>query len=344
MQEITIGVDQSGQRLDKFLRRQFPAAGSGFLYKMLRKKNITLNGRKAEGSEMLEQGDIVRSFFADETFAKLSGGAAAGSRDAAQDRTEALIRSCREAYRTLGGITVFYEDAEILALNKPMGVLSQKAGPGDLSSNEWLIGYLLETGQITAEGLRSFRPSVCNRLDRNTTGLVLCGKTLHGTQALSEAIRERTVSKFYHTIVAGKVTQPQRIEGYLVKDRQTNRVTVSDSLSAGTQQSDMEAAYICTTYRPLVSNGAYTLLEVELITGRSHQIRAHLASVGHPIIGDAKYGDAGINARFRHKYGLRCQLLHARRLEFPKDNSQAGLILEAPYPELFARIRNDLFV
>ncbi|MDE6700251.1 MAG: RluA family pseudouridine synthase, partial [Acetatifactor sp.] len=167
MQEITVGTNQAGQRLDKFLHKCLPEAQNSFLYKMLRKKNITLNGKRAEGRELLQQGDVVRMFFAEETFLKFSG---------QSGKSEYL-----KAYRQLEDISVIYEDKERVILNKPAGVLSQKAKDSDLSLNEWLIGYLLETGAITAGELCTFKPSVCNRLDRNTSGLVLCGKTLHGT-------------------------------------------------------------------------------------------------------------------------------------------------------------------
>ena len=199
MQSVTIGVNQAGQRLDKFLHKYLPHAGTGFLFKMLRKKNITLNGRKAEGQELLSVGDEVRFFFSDETFEKFSGMTVSGmTKTAKTDETEEYLR----AYKVLQGVQVLYEDDNIVLLNKPAGILTQKAAPKDISLNEWLTGYLLETNAITAEEFHSFRPSVCNRLDRNTSGIVLCGKSLAGSQALSRIIRERTLKKYYHTISA----------------------------------------------------------------------------------------------------------------------------------------------
>ena len=355
MQEIIIGPNQAGQRFDKFLHKYLPEAGNSFLYKMLRKKNITLNGRKAEGKELLCEGDVVKMFFAEETFRKFAGRTAnknfssvAKDSDAAESRGRSNLNTKSagllfdkglglrsntfylQAYRQLHDISVIYEDENIVVLNKPAGILTQKAKAADLSLNEWLIGYLLESGKITEEELHTFRPSVCNRLDRNTSGLVLCGKSLHGSQTLSELIRTRQIQKYYRTICVGKIDAPAYIEGYLEKDERTNKVRISPGKGDG----DL----IRTAYRPLSANDKYTLLEVELITGKTHQIRAHLASIDHPLIGDYKYGSREINNRLKKEYGLEWQLLHAHRMVFPD-----GREIVAPCPEQFEQIVAGLF-
>lgn len=357
MQSVIIKKNQAGQRLDKFLRKYLPGAGSGFLYKMLRKKNITLNGKKAEGSELLALNDKVCFFFSEETFAKFSGFAREGD-----DEQEAI-----RAYGILRGIAVLYEDEDVLVLDKPAGVLTQKAAAGDCSLNEWLIGYLLEKGALSGEELHSFRPAVCNRLDRNTGGIVLCGKSLAGSQYLSRCIRERTIRKFYRTICVGKMEEARTIHGYLAKDRKTNRVRVWSEEEWRKRPGGAEAAPVYTAYRPLAwtaeadtyscrpkdseekdkCDRGYTLLEVELITGKTHQIRAHLASIGHPLIGDTKYGDPAINRRLKEKYGLSYQLLHACRVEFPREDEGVGerlggMTVSAPCPELFAALQNEM--
>lgn len=286
MQSITIGKNQAGQRFDKFLHKYLPNAGSGFLYKMLRKKNITLNGKKADGKEILAEGDVVKCFFAEETFVKFSGTGMSSttSTQAFVQTLHPITKDYEKAYQTLKNITVLYEDEHIVALNKPVGVLTQKATDEDLSLNEWLIGYLLHTGGIAVEDLHTFRPSVCNRLDRNTSGLVLCGKSLKGSQYLSRIIKEHTLRKFYYTICEGIVSEEILLEGYLKKDKKTNTVTVSRDKSA-------DSDYVKTIFTPLktgiceVEKLQATLLSVELFTGKTHQIRAHLQSIGHSIIG-----------------------------------------------------------
>lgn len=329
MQSVTIGNNQAGQRLDKFLHKYLPAAGTGFLYKMLRKKNITLNGRKAEGSEILAPGDELSFFFSEETFRKFSGGPVFGD--------EYIL-----AYRSLQDVGVLYEDADILLAEKSAGILTQKAVQGDLSLNEWLIGFLLDSGRMGREELATFKPSVCNRLDRNTSGIVLCGKTLAGSQYLSGCIRERKIRKFYRTVCVGRVERETVVEGYLVKDSRRNKVTVSaKSPGSGVQEA------IKTRYLPLSCSGDYSLLEVELITGKTHQIRAHLAGCGHPLVGDGKYGNKEVNAAFRQRFGLRYQLLHAYRVEFPTCEAGpgaalSGRIFTAPYSEAFIRILQGL--
>lgn len=327
MQSYEIGPNEGGQRFDKFLHKYMPSAGTGFFYKMLRKKNITLNGKKAEGKEILNVGDKVCFFFADETFEKFRGISAENTKI-----SEGNTGEYQKARETLKGITVLYEDEHVLILNKPAGILSQKAQNTDLSLNEWLIGYLLLENKITKKQLETFKPSVCNRLDRNTSGLVLCGKSLAGSQKLSELIRQREVGKFYRTFVKGQMKEAAHITGKLVKDEHSNKVTISVN-----DGQDIETAY-----KPIADLGDMTYLEVELITGKTHQIRAHLSSVGHPIAGDGKYGHEGFNEKMRREFGVKWQLLHAYRMEFPVlDGALVGLSQKeiiAPLPPIYEKI------
>lgn len=358
MQTMIIGKNQAGQRFDKFLHKYLPQAGNSFIYKMLRKKNITLNGKKAEGKEILAEGDVVESFFSEETFAKFSG--------------EANCESSENftAYKNLKGISILYEDENIVIVNKPAGVLTQKSAPEDLTLNEWLIGYLLESGGISEGELATFRPSVCNRLDRNTSGIVLCGKSLAGSQGLSRIIKDHSLRKFYRTICVGIIENDIVLEGVLTKDYDTNKVTIKnqDSLK-GASTPSKEGEYIRTAFHPIACKNGFTYLEVELFTGKTHQIRAQLAHIGHPIIGDFKYGDRKQNQRFLNEYGLKNHLLHAHHIIFPKDdlgeeltahlNSEKafpiisgetkdalkkvlGSTFTAPCPELFKKIKKEL--
>ena len=320
MKEIRIGENESGQRLDKFLLKYMSLAPKSFIYKMLRKKNITLNGKKAQGNEQLRQGDAVKLFLSDDTIGKFSE-----TRTAGYAKTE---------------LDILYEDKHTIFINKPAGMLSQKAAAEDVSLVEHLIAYLLKTGQISEEALATFRPSVCNRLDRNTSGIVAAGKSLAALQQLSAMFRERSLKKYYLCLVHGRVTEARRISGFLSKDERTNRVRVQ---RAGERRSPQkEEARIETEYRPLRSGDGVTLLEVHLITGKTHQIRAHLAAEGHPIIGDYKYGMRSVNDSFKREYGLSTQLLHSCRLCFPECTGAlselSGREITAPVPDLFRRI------
>lgn len=290
MQQIIIKDNEAGQRLDKMLAKYLNEAPKSFLYKMLRKKNITLNGKKAAGNEKLVSGDEVKLFLSDETIARFSS---------------SLVQYTKEK------LDILYEDENILLINKPAGMLSQKAVDSDESVVEHLITYLLTSGQLSEQDLKTFKPSVCNRLDRNTSGMIAAGKSLKGLQELSRLFKDRTLGKYYLCLAAGNITEPSRIQGYLAKDEKTNQVTVHTVKTDG-------ADPIETEYRPLKADGDVTLLEVHLITGKTHQIRAHLASVGHPVIGDYKYGNRNVNDSYRKAYGLEHQLLHAYRLIFPE--------------------------
>ena len=307
MQKITVSSNEAGQRLDKLLGKYLSNAPMSFVYKMLRKKNIKLNGKKAQGNEKLTKGDQVEVFLSDDTWQKFAG-APGAEKQLPADLARAMESSIR--------LSVIYEDPDILILNKPSGMLSQKAAPSDLSLNEYMIAYLLKKGDLKLAELATFRPSVCNRLDRNTSGLVTAGKSLAGLQQLSEKDR-------------------QKIEGYLLKNEMTNQVKIL-------KEAKGEAKPIATEYIPLADNGQQTILKVHLITGRTHHIRAHLSSTVHPIIGDSKYGNPKVNSIFRKKYALKYQLLHAWKMQFPKREDALAKVSEkeltAPLPEGFTTI------
>lgn len=318
MREIIVSANEAGQRMDKLLAKYLSEAPKSFIYKMLRKKNIVLNGKKADGSEKLKCEDSVKLFLSEKTIEKFT------KRVEVPKNTDAKVT-----------LDILYEDSNILLINKPVGMLSQKAKPEDVSLVEHLITYLLENGTITQEELALFRPSVCNRLDRNTSGIVVAGKSLVGLQVMGQLFKDRSLKKFYRCLVLGEVKKDSYIKGYLTKDEKTNKVTVTSKPSG-------ESSPIETSYQVIASNGRYTLLEVHLITGRTHQIRAHLASIGHPIAGDYKYGNRTANEYLKSEYKLTHQLLHAYRLEMPAITGElenlSNKIFTAPLPKRFTNI------
>ena len=286
MQEFFVDRDERGQRLDKYLRRRLPLAPSSFIYKMLRKKNITLQGKKADGSEKVETGDRVVLFLSDETIAKFS------FPDEHMDtKNREREKEADTAYHRLtpllGPSPVLYEDENILIIRKPKGILSQKAAPSNLSMNEWLRGYLQQKGETG-----NFSPAVCNRLDRNTGGILLCARSLQGSRDLSALIRDRKIIKTYTMAVHGSIGKPGRIDAGLVKDRTRNQVRTAEG-------GGMRAV---TVYRPIQTGRLATLTEADLITGRSHQLRVHMASIGHPIVGDPRYGDPALDRRLLSRF------------------------------------------
>ena len=313
MKLITVHKQEEGQRLVKLLGAYLKEAPTSFFYKMLRKKNITLNGKKADGTEKLKSGDEIRLFLSDETYEKFAGKARP-----------------KEKFPT-AKLNIVYEDSNVIFINKPAGMLSQKSVSSDVSLNEYLLGYLEKRGRWKQEESRAFRPSVCNRLDRNTSGMVICGKSMAGLQQMSALLKDRSLHKYYLCLVKGIMTESQHLEGYLLKNESTNQVQIFKEEAEG-------ASHIITEYEPLYTEGEVTLLKVTLVTGKSHQIRAHLSSIGHPIIGDPKYGDRKMNAFFRETHGVQNQMLHAWKLSFPEmpaplDNL-SGKSFEAEPPKL----------
>ena len=319
MKEIQIGPNEAGQRLDKLLKKYLKEAPGSFLYKMLRKKNIVLNGKKATGSEKLAEGDSVKLFLADETIGKFTGS------------PQSTKGQCFDEQKATDiSFSVVYEDQDLLLLNKPEGLLSQKAKKGDISVADQVVQYLVQTGSLTSAQLETFTPSICNRLDRNTSGLIAAGKSLAGLQRMGELLQNRTLEKYYLCIVKGKITQPEHLKGYLKKDSRTNQVTIS-------KRGDGEAQAIETEYMPIAWQDQMTLLKVHLITGKTHQIRAHLAACGHPLLGDVVYGPGKCPIA-----GLEGQTLHAGILGFIHPRTGEYMEFTAPLPEYFEKLLNTL--
>lgn len=319
MQLITVTSQEAGQRLDKFLGKYMSQAPKSFFYKMLRKKNITLNGKKAAGMEKLAAGDEVRLFLSDETITKFQGAVAEPTVIANQVQ-----------------LAIVYEDEDVLVINKPQGMLSQKAEKTDISLVEYVTDYVMSSQDREQT---TFRPGICNRLDRNTTGLIVAGKTVAGLQYFNQLFRERDLQKYYLCLVKGKLTKRADIDGYLIKDENQNKVTVR------TEKTEA-AVRIVTAYEPLEHifwrEQEYTLLKVHLITGKSHQIRAHLQSIGHPIVGDAKYGEKSMYHLFKKEFGVRYQLLHAWKLCLQETEylpeKYHGMMWTAPLPQQFQNV------
>ena len=328
MQKLTISSREAGQRMDKFLVKYLNAASSGFLYKMLRKKNIDLNGRRAEPSVLLKEGDTINLWLSDETISAFRK----EKQQVPENRKAAGKKAAAEA-----AYSILYEDDEIIIADKPCGLLSQKAGPRDISINELLLAHVRK--EADASSLRAFTPSVCNRLDRNTSGLITFAKTYPAARLLSGLFADRSLHKYYLAPVLGTVEAPGHLRAYLRKDETDNRVLIREAYFEG-------ASLIETAYEPVGIFGNCTLLKILLVTGKTHQIRAHLASLGHPLLGDAKYGDAEENRRLKKRFGLSHQLLHACELQFPETlpsplSGLSGRSFRAEPPALFQTVLKE---
>ena len=303
MREIKINQQTEGTKLLRKLTNVLPDASLGFIHKMLRKKNITLNDSKADGNEILKNGDVVKIFFSDETFDKF-----AGSKEA--DMTEAREVPVLDPER------VIYEDDDIILVNKPSDMLSQKAGKDDISMVEIIVNYTRCND--------GFKPAVANRLDRNTSGIIAAGKTVKGLKFLSDGFKKREFEKYYLCPVAGVIKAPRLFNGLWSKDSHGNKVRIKDVGWKPEEGRAFPKEYfvkgnipVQTAVYPVKDNGEITLLKVELLSGKSHQIRAQLSEAGFPLIGDHKYGRRNVNDHFKRKYGIEYKLLHAYMLEIP---------------------------
>lgn len=321
MKEVNITGKEENQRLDKFLLKYFNNAPKSFVYKMLRKKRIKFNGKKAEGNEIIKNGDKLQMYIAPETM------------DSLMSEKEIV-----KAERHFG---IVYEDDNILVVSKPAGLLSHPESSADKNTLiDQILYYLYEKDEYDMSKESSFTPAICNRLDRNTGGIVIAGKNLAAVQAVNKAIAQRKIKKYYITMVRGEFTQEKELFGYHVKDELTNTVKVLKKEAPGAKK-------IFTKVKPIAVKDNFSLLEIDLITGKSHQIRAHLKSMGYPVIGDRKYGEMRVNTRFKDKYGLNNQFLFAYKIAWHENEGVMAYLngkeFTAVLPDYIENIKRDYF-
>ena len=332
MEQITINKAMENQRFDKFLKKYLPNAGASFLYKMLRKKNIVLNNKKATGNEILKEHDLVSIYFSNDTLVKFKEKSA---------KAEQFDDNYQKSYHQLKDqVSIIFENEDMMVLNKPSGLLSQKTSPNDVSINEYAIGYLMNSKKISTKDFNLIKPSICNRLDRNTSGVLLFGKTLVGLQTINLLIKEHKINKYYRCILQGKLEKPIYLKGYLSKDPKTNKATISNIKTENSSSIETEL-------NPISYGENLTYAEIRLITGKTHQIRAHVASIGHPIIGDYKYGNKEINQYYKEQCQISSQMLHAYRIVFPNMEESLRDIskkeFRADLPAEFDRVLEKFF-
>ncbi|SHI60442.1 RluA family pseudouridine synthase [Lutispora thermophila] len=313
MREIRITENESGQRLDRFLRKLMKDSSLSEIYKGIRKGNIKVNGKKSKENYMLDVDDIIS--FKNFEF-----------------EPEAAVKKIANKP---GNINVVYEDENIIVVDKPAGLLSH---PQSSKDNDTLIHRIQLHIQSTSGPTLSptFSPSLCNRLDRNTAGLVIAAKNYKSLKLVNEMIRDRRIKKLYLCVVKGSTDSKGEISGFLKKDEKSRKALIED----GGRES-------VTYYVKMDDNGQYSLLLVELVTGRFHQIRAHLSGIGHPIIGDVKYGDKKINDYFKNKYCLDHQLLLAYMIKVEDASNELDYLSNMTWystiPEICRNVLKDLF-
>ena len=300
MQILKINKNDAGQRLDKFITKAVKGLPASLMYKYIRTKKIKVNRKRCEQKQILLEGDEIQLFIRDEFF------------DSPEKDDGALSRITPK-------LDIVYEDDNIILCNKRPGVLvHEDDGAKDNTLIMHIKAYLFQKGEYDPEEEQSFAPALCNRIDRNTGGIVIAAKNAEALRVINEKIKNDEIRKFYLCAVHGKPQKPaDTLTGYLKKNSADNLVTISDRPKDGYKN-------IITKYKVLASRKDSSLCEIELVTGRTHQIRAHMAHIGHPLLGDGKYG---VNKDDKAR-GYKYQALYSYRLifDFGKDNGYLGYL------------------
>lgn len=299
MRTVQITKNDAEQRVDKFLQKYFKNMPLSLIYKYIRKKRVKLNGKRSFNNTLLKEGDILTLYIEDKFF---------------DNCTASTINGAKQPFKAITPcLDIVYEDDNILIVDKKPGMLShadKKVQTDTLIMH--IQSYLYHKKSFIPQNENTFKPAICNRLDRNTGGLVIAAKTAEALRIMNEKIKLRQVHKFYLCHLQGILADKQgTLEGYLTKDNTTNKAYI-------TKESTKDSKGIETKYHVLQEKNDMSLVEVQLITGRSHQIRAHFAAIGHPLIGDIKYGGKKVQ-------NLTHQALYAYKLVFDFPNEESSL-------------------
>lgn len=321
MKKIQITENDANQRIDKYLKKLLVNAPTNFIYKMFRKKDIKVNGKRVDEKYILKNNDIVEMFLYEDKFKEFT--------------------KEKEVYEVTKTFKVLYEDKHVLIIYKPVGLLVHEDASESINTlTNQVLSYLRQKNELDISRENTFMPGPVHRLDRNTSGIVIFGKTLAALQILNEMIKQRhCIEKSYLTICKGELKQQRHLIGYMIKLEDQAQVKLVSKNYPG-------ALTMETLVKPLKYNDDYSLLEVTLVTGRMHQIRIHLASIDHPIIGDRKYGDFELNKILKKQFSLQNQLLHAYKIKFVKSFGVLDYLQDkeiiCPEPELFKKIEKSL--
>ncbi|MEF9934149.1 MAG: RluA family pseudouridine synthase [Clostridium sp.] len=323
MKEIKITQNESGQRLDKFLKKYLKDMSLGNIYKAIRKKDIKVNNAKTNEKYVLEEGDVVWYFFGFDEEKKKN------------ENKEILNRLMNVEY----DFDIAYEDDYILVAKKSKGLLTHPDEGDEVTLTDEVIAYLFDNGMYDPNKEKTFSPSPCNRLDKNTEGLVIFAKNYEALKGVNEAIREGNVKKYYMALTVNK-PKDGRYVAHIQKDRRANKVRIFDNPVK-------ESKEIITDIKMIESVGQFSQVEIDLITGKSHQIRAHLAHLDAPLVGDHKYGNRKVNSFFKNKFGVEDQMLVAYKIIFkncPETIKHLeGKTISMSLPHYFKKIKNDVF-
>jgi 23S rRNA pseudouridine955/2504/2580 synthase len=316
--KIEIGSNEAGQRLDKFLRKLLKDVPLSAIFKALRKGDVRVNGKKEKEKYSLQENDVVEIRYI----------------QTKKETKENFIKVDSSALK------ITYEDENVLVVEKWPGVLVHPDGnKKEATLTDYVLSYLNAKGQYVPENEITFTPAPCNRLDRNTSGIVIFGKNFEALRILNETIREGEVEKYYNTLVKGRI-KDGLYKGYILKNEDTNVSKIFEKKVPNSKEIAMEV-------KTIQSNGLISYLEINLITGRSHQIRAHLSHLGNPLIGDTKYGDNKLNSSFRNKFGLDYQYLYAYKLIFREVGGKLDYLknktIAESLPPIFKKIKQDVF-
>lgn len=317
--EITITSAEANQRIDKFVRRWIKEAPLSFIYKLFRQKDVKVNGKKAKIDYILQDGDRIDIYLKPQLLDKF--------------KKDYVIRPVKAK------LDILYEDTNILVVNKPAGLIVQSDGDTRMTLASIFLEYLKEKGEFDPTKSFGFLPGPAHRLDRNTSGVVICGKNLMAIQELLRLFRERDqIDKTYIALVKGQIDEEGRIDIPLKKDPERGMVYKSTLKQGGKTA--------ITEYQRIKAYSDFSLVKVHLLTGRTHQIRAHFAFISHPVVGDGKYGDFKVNKEFDDLYGLHYQFLHAASFSFLNPSGPlsylSGRTFEAPLPAKLKEILDQL--